>query len=397
MSISRDAALQQAHGFVSASGGLKRYDKRRNYVSDDLSEVSRLSPATRHRLITEYELAQMAVDSVGMPRAEKFVQEIYWRLYWKGWLEQRPQVWTEYLQALDDFSAEARSRAAEVAGGEAGVAIMDYFSGQLRDTGYMHNHARMWFAAYWVHTLGLPWQLGAQFFMSHLLDGDPASNTLSWRWVVGLQTRGKTYLVRRSNLEKYIEPELLLQHSAGLEKIDDDLAAPADVPYVELPERQALDDLPDRLVDGDFGRVGIWLHEDDLAFEDSPLANIKPVAVYAGHHAREWAELSLAARRTQYIGDCMTDARARAQAHWPGAVVTDSLDWVSEHDLATIICLQPAVGPAADALTHLKESGAHVIALRRPQDAQVLKLATAGFFGFWKKASKLLPRLHAIS
>ena len=50
----------------------------------------------------------------------------------------------------------------------------------------MHNHVRMWFASIWIFTLNLPWQLGADFFMQHLLDGDPASNTLSWRWVAGI-------------------------------------------------------------------------------------------------------------------------------------------------------------------------------------------------------------------
>ena len=61
----------------------------------------------------------------------------------------------------------------------------------------------MWFASIWIFTLNLPWQLGADFFMQHLLDGDPASNTLSWRWVAGIQTKGKNYLARKSNIEKY--------------------------------------------------------------------------------------------------------------------------------------------------------------------------------------------------
>ncbi len=69
--------------------------------------------------------------------------------------------------------------------------------------GYLHNHARMWFASIWIFTLRLPWVLGADFFMRHLCDGDPASNTLSWRWVAGLHTRGKTYLARASNIATY--------------------------------------------------------------------------------------------------------------------------------------------------------------------------------------------------
>jgi len=61
----------------------------------------------------------------------------------------------------------------------------------------------MWFASIWIFTLKLPWQLGASFFLKNLYDGDPASNTLSWRWVAGLQTKGKNYLATKSNIEKY--------------------------------------------------------------------------------------------------------------------------------------------------------------------------------------------------
>ena len=58
----------------------------------------------------------------------------------------------------------------------------------------------MWFASIWIFTLELPWQLGAEFFMQHLYDGDAASNTLGWRWVAGVQTQGKHYLASEWNL-----------------------------------------------------------------------------------------------------------------------------------------------------------------------------------------------------
>ena len=61
----------------------------------------------------------------------------------------------------------------------------------------------MWFASTWIFNLGLPWQLGVKFFFKHLFDGDAASNLLSWRWVAGLQTKGKQYLVSSSNLRKF--------------------------------------------------------------------------------------------------------------------------------------------------------------------------------------------------
>ena len=98
---------------------------------------------------------------------------------------------------------------------------MDRFARELIATGYLHNHARMWWASFWVHVERLPWELGADFFFRHLLDADPASNTLSWRWVAGLQTRGKSYLVRRSNLRRFADPSLL-EDESGLERLDDD-------------------------------------------------------------------------------------------------------------------------------------------------------------------------------
>ena len=87
--------------------------------------------------------------------------------------------------------------------GETGIECFDAWSAELCETGYLHNHARMWFASIWIFTLKLPWRLGADFFYRHLLDGDAASNTLSWRWVAGLHTRGKPYAARADNIATY--------------------------------------------------------------------------------------------------------------------------------------------------------------------------------------------------
>ena len=67
----------------------------------------------------------------------------------------------------------------------------------------MHNHTRMWFASIWIFTLNLPWELGAELFMKYLFDGDSASNTLGWRWVAGIQTKGKHYLATEWNIKKF--------------------------------------------------------------------------------------------------------------------------------------------------------------------------------------------------
>ncbi|MDA0768256.1 MAG: hypothetical protein O3A92_15715, partial [Verrucomicrobia bacterium] len=191
----RAGALRQLEAFVPRSG---RYSRDRNHVLPGHSNVSRISPAIRHGLLDIDECIAAVLTRYAPSTVEKFVQELLWRRYWKSWLSLRPGVWNDYrrdlaaLQSAPEHST-TRQRAARAAAGEGPVAIMNHFARELTTTGYLHNHARMWFAGWWIHLERLPWQLGADFFHRHLLDADPASNTLSWRWVAGLQTPGKTY------------------------------------------------------------------------------------------------------------------------------------------------------------------------------------------------------------
>lgn len=182
------------------------YAQRRNNVP---GVVSGLSPYVRHRLITETEIVEAVLKRHSGAQAEKFIQEVCWRTYWKGWLEMRPQVWLSYEEELrslrggiaEGSDLQRRVQAAE--GGETGLECFDDWVRKLRESGYLHNNVRMWFASIWIHTLCLPWQLGADFFMRLLLDGDAASNTLSWRWVCGLQTKGKVYAASAENIERF--------------------------------------------------------------------------------------------------------------------------------------------------------------------------------------------------
>ena len=207
--LTREAALLRWREFMRR---VPSYGARRNFVGTAHDDVSRLSPAIRFGLITPEEIVRETLAAHDLRRVEKWLQEVCWRSYWKGWLEMRPQVWTSWRQRVrelrESLPKDVIARAQEVSEGRSGVAIMDRFANELRETGYLHNHARMWWASFWVHAERLPWELGAEFFFQHLLDADPASNTLSWRWVAGLQTAGKTYLVRRSNLERYCEASL---------------------------------------------------------------------------------------------------------------------------------------------------------------------------------------------
>ena len=187
---------------------LKQYSRLRNFDfgPDKRHNVSLLSKYISHRVIDEYDVIRATLGASTYERAEKFIQEVFWRVYWKGWLEHRPTVWSDFVafDQQDKLSSQKDNKNYLAAiNGETGIECFDFWAQELRNTNYLHNHARMWFASVWIFTLGLPWQAGAQFFLKHLLDGDAASNTLGWRWVAGIQTMGKCYLARAENISKF--------------------------------------------------------------------------------------------------------------------------------------------------------------------------------------------------
>ena len=199
--ISRDGALKKLDNFINAE--LPNYNFKRNFDlgPEDKSNVSCLSPYISHRLITEYEVAKIVLAKFPYQKVEKYIQEIFWRVYWKGWLELRPQVWSDFTEDLKALKEDDNYKKA--INGETQIKCFNDWVNELKKNNYLHNHTRMWFASIWIFTLNLPWQKGAEFFMKHLFDGDAASNTLSWRWVAGLQTKGKHYLAQAWNISKF--------------------------------------------------------------------------------------------------------------------------------------------------------------------------------------------------
>ena len=202
----RAAGLAALADFVDRAG--HDYAETRNFDRGpgDRANVSMLSPYLRYRLVTESEVVAAVRARHPGETAAKFIQEVFWRTYWKGWLELRPSVWTYYLEDLASLEATSggwRRDYDRALAGATGIDCFDAWIAELAEFGYLHNHARMWFASIWIFTLRLPWQLGAALFWHYLYDGDAASNTLSWRWVAGLQTAGKTYLAQADNIARY--------------------------------------------------------------------------------------------------------------------------------------------------------------------------------------------------
>ena len=199
--ITREGAVKELDNFIETN--IKDYSFKRNFDfgPNDKSNVSCLSPYITHRLITEFEVAKKVLGKYSFQKVDKFIQEIFWRVYWKGWLELRPQVWTDFIGDLKGIKDDKNYMKA--INGETEIDCFNDWVRELKENNYLHNHTRMWFASIWIFTLNLPWQKGAEFFMKHLYDGDAASNTLSWRWVAGLQTKGKHYVAQSWNISKF--------------------------------------------------------------------------------------------------------------------------------------------------------------------------------------------------
>ena len=202
---SRAKAIEKLNHFVE--NNLSEYSKLRNFDfgSENRSNVSCLSPYITHGIISEKEIIKKSLDKFSLAKNEKFIQEVLWRTYWKGWLELRPNVWDDYLIELKKIKEELKDNKEYLNAieGKTNIECFNVWVNELKENNYLHNHTRMWFASIWIFTLELPWQLGAEFFMQHLYDGDAASNTLGWRWVAGIQTQGKHYLASEWNIKKF--------------------------------------------------------------------------------------------------------------------------------------------------------------------------------------------------
>ena len=202
---SRAKAVDKLNDFVE--NNLSEYSKLRNFDfgPDNRSNISCLSPYITHGVINELEVIDKSLKKFSFAKNEKFIQEVLWRTYWKGWLELRPNVWSDYLVELNNLRNELKGNQnyLNAIEGKTNVECFNQWVKEIKENNYLHNHTRMWFASIWIFTLELPWQLGAEFFMQHLYDGDAASNTLGWRWVAGIQTQGKHYLASEWNIKKF--------------------------------------------------------------------------------------------------------------------------------------------------------------------------------------------------
>ncbi|NHB77165.1 FAD-binding domain-containing protein [Rhodobacter calidifons] len=377
----RNAGLDRLTAFLPRAG--RDYAALRNLDLPGHPHVSALSPWLRHRLVTEAEVidATLRVHPTG---AEKFLAEVWWRTYWKGWLELRPGIWASYRQgvqaALNRLAVEpglaARAEAAML--GETGIDGFDHWAQELVATGYLHNHARMWFASIWIFTLRLPWELGADFFLRHLIDGDPASNTLSWRWVGGLHTPGKTYLATAENIARNtngrFRPEGLATEAPALPLAP--LPAPRPAPTGDAPAP----DIPALLL----------LTEEDLSPEFLLDLGYRPRAVAVLGDVAGRSPRQVAAPVQAFTEGAFSDALSRLDAtdapRFGPADLTALLDFAEGAAAGQIVTPWAPVGPAACALNALEPlataRGIPLARILRDHDRRAWPHATHGFFRF---------------
>jgi deoxyribodipyrimidine photo-lyase len=176
---------------------IEAYSRNRNFLN---GSVSKLSPYFRHGCITLKEASDNVRNRFGAD-AEKFVQELAWRDYWR-------RVWHDLGNAIFSDVEDPKVVLGDklmpdfIRQGITGLPCMDGVIRDLLHDGYVHNHARMWFAAYVVHWLKVDWREAADWFENNLLDGDKASNHLSWQWVASLFS-SKPYYFNKENLSRF--------------------------------------------------------------------------------------------------------------------------------------------------------------------------------------------------
>ena len=373
----------------------KLYTNGRNYDRGvgQHRDVSMLSPYLRRRLVLEQDAVATAVLQHGAEGAEKFIQEVIWRGYFKGWMERRPVVWDQYREGLiQDLMALDRDRGLRrrVEAAEAGQSGLDYFDNwaeELVETGYLHNHARMWFASIWIFTLELPWRLGADFFYRHLLDGDAASNTLGWRWVAGLHTRGKPYHAQAWNIAKFTHNRFT-PRSAELTEVVEGLESeePEGLPSVTPLRKVQAPDLNRPTV--------LLITEEDCRPEDFDLQSLNLVgcATIAASHLRSPRPVAELVEEFERGALSDTTSRINLEAtELRAGVPTDLARWASRAGATQIATPYIPTGPLQDwrleAMPALEEAGIDLVEWRRDWDSAIWPYATAGFF----KVKKQIP------
>ena len=374
---SRAKALDKLNNFVE--NNLSEYSKLRNfdYGPDNRSNISCLSPYITHGIINEKEVIKKSLDKFSFAKNEKFIQEVLWRTYWKGWLELRPSVWTDFLIELkkikEDFqNNQTYKNAIE---GKTNLECFNYWVNELKENNYLHNHTRMWFASIWIFTLNLPWQLGAEFFMQHLYDGDAASNTLGWRWVAGVQTQGKHYLASEWNIKKFTNnrfSNIKLNENAP--------------PKISEKKYSILKQ--DFINPENIDQNNLIIFENNLCFETSDFQNNKFKKFYIISNKNENRCIKLSEKVLKFKSSLIQDQEQRFKNQ---SIDCEVIDISEIKKIEKAVGLYPTVGENLD---YLNSNTFKINFLYRELDQNSWQYCNKGFFNFKNYIPKIISTLN---
>ena len=374
---SRAKALEKLNYFVE--NNLTEYSKLRNYDfgPENRSNISCLSPYITHGIVNEKEVIEKSLSKFSFSKNEKFIQEVLWRTYWKGWLELRPNVWSDYLMELKKIEKEFRNNQNyhNAIEGKTNIECFNSWVNELKENNYLHNHTRMWFASIWIFTLELPWQLGAELFMKHLYDGDAASNTLGWRWVAGVQTQGKHYLASEWNIKKFT--------NSRFSNIKLNENAPPKVSEKAYS-----------IIKQDFNNPqnienkNLLIFENNLSFEITDFQNNEFKKIYLISNKDENRSIKLSEKVMKFKSLLIRDQEQRLKNKSIDCEIAD----ISEiKDIENSYALYPTVGENLD---YLNSNNIKIDFLYRKLDQYSWQYCNKGFFNFKNYIPKIISTFN---
>ena len=374
---SKAAALNRLNNFVEQN--LSEYSKLRNFDfgPENRTNISGLSPYITHGVINEKEVIEKSLSKFSFSKNEKFIQEVLWRTYWKGWLELRPNVWTDYLVELNKIREEYKDNQNynNAINGKTNIECFNYWVTELKENNYLHNHTRMWFASIWIFTFELPWQLGAEFFMQHLYDGDSASNTLGWRWVAGIQTQGKHYLASEWNIKKFTNNRF--------NNIKLNETAPPKVS--EKTYSIVKQDFSNKNTDDE----NLFIFENSLSFETTDFQNHKFKEIYIISNKNENRSIKLTEKVIKFKALLVDDQKQRLENNSITCEVVDISEIKNINE--KIIALYPTVGENLD---YLNLNNLKIDFLYRKLDQYSWQHCNKGFFNFKNYIPKIISTFN---
>jgi deoxyribodipyrimidine photo-lyase len=372
---SREKALESLDIFIN--NDIINYSSKRNYDFGPIERknVSCLSPYISHRLINEYEISKKVLSKHPYQKVEKYIQEIYWRVYWKGWLELRPKVWTDFTNDLNIIEESENYHLA--INGQTKIECFNDWVKEIKEYNYLHNHARMWFASIWIFTLCLPWQKGAEFFMKYLLDGDAASNTLSWRWVGGLQTKGKHYLAQSWNISKFLNKQY-----KNIELIEN---AP---PLIDNREYKIS---PIEIQKNNIKNNYLIVFENDLSVENLKIKDYKKIYfVLLDNKSRS---LKLDSKVLNYKKNIMKNQLSKIDDNFE--LINESKTEELMKNLKNFDIIYPSIGENMSFVTKMvKEKKLIINFITRDEDIFCWNFSNKGYFNFKLSIPKILAKFQ---